>query len=530
MSAFKATSSATRTPRTAKAHPKRTPLGAINPNHTTTASVATASISPVQCADFATADGTGATNPAEQQCSSGPAGEAESASPDWLKDAAEGIGLDPSEPTGAAPQTAAGPASDATPIWLKRAKDRQATEQKEVAEVNGKRANVQAKKQATEEKAAKARERAAKDAQERRAKQQEAQRELEAQKAAAAAEQKARMEEARKKVRAAKEGGGGPSKGPPPRPGAAGAAGAADAGPKQRPATRAGAAAGAGAQERPAAAAKPGGQYARQAGRGHAGVRPGGPGAPRPANKAGARQAYGPSAKPRQAARRGSAPPPGAKAGKKAPPPMPPTLAQRVNAALNRVHERLQCGDREGALAEVRRGRELAIADPRLAMAGLTEARWAPLEETIETMPEAAVQVLRHASQTAVAYSPFSALGIPKLAAARTLNTVNKRDMLKRYRKLALALHPDKCEHEYAIQAMQVWPGLHYHQCPVRFHCPTSRSPHRCPTGAPRLTLVPRPQFLLLMVRLVHRCPLPCMHVLRARQALNKAFAIVMPD
>ena len=58
-------------------------------------------------------------------------------------------------------------------------------------------------------------------------------------------------------------------------------------------------------------------------------------------------------------------------------------------------------------------------------------------------------------SLTANVYSPFSALGVPKLQAARTLNTVNKREINKKYRKLAIQLHPDKCEHEYAIPAMQ---------------------------------------------------------------------------
>ena len=41
-----------------------------------------------------------------------------------------------------------------------------------------------------------------------------------------------------------------------------------------------------------------------------------------------------------------------------------------------------------------------------------------------------------------------------KLQAARTLNTVNKREIHKNYRRLALQLHPDKCEHAYAIPAM----------------------------------------------------------------------------
>lgn len=38
---------------------------------------------------------------------------------------------------------------------------------------------------------------------------------------------------------------------------------------------------------------------------------------------------------------------------------------------------------------------------------------------------------------------------------ARTLNTVNKRAILKKYRKLALQLHPDKWKHALALDAMQ---------------------------------------------------------------------------
>ena len=37
------------------------------------------------------------------------------------------------------------------------------------------------------------------------------------------------------------------------------------------------------------------------------------------------------------------------------------------------------------------------------------------------------------------------------------LNTVNKRTLLKNYRKLALRLHPDKCQHLVANDAMQAW-------------------------------------------------------------------------
>jgi len=165
-----------------------------------------------------------------------------------------------------------------------------------------------------------------------------------------------------------------------------------------------------------------------------------------------------------QPARRPASAPAGG--GKRAAPPMPPTLAQRLHAALQKVHERLQRGDIVGARVDVAKGRALTAADARLAMAGLTEAKWDSLEEQVQTMPDAAIQVLKHAhcahrearstatSLTADVYSPFSALGVPKLREARTLNTVNKRELHKNYRRLALELHPDRCDHEYAIPAM----------------------------------------------------------------------------
>ena len=117
---------------------------------------------------------------------------------------------------------------------------------------------------------------------------------------------------------------------------------------------------------------------------------------------------------------------------------------------LSNIDERLQKGDRSGAKTEIGKGRDMAIKDPRLAMAGLTEEKFATLEAMVEAMPDAAVQVLKYHT-----FSPFSAIGIPKLQNARVLNTVNKRAMLKGYRKLAMQLHPDKCDHEYASQAMQ---------------------------------------------------------------------------
>ena len=80
----------------------------------------------------------------------------------------------------------------------------------------------------------------------------------------------------------------------------------------------------------------------------------------------------------------------------------------------------------------------------------ITEDALKSLEDMIQTMPMAAEQVLKYATN-----SPFSALGIERLQQARVLNTVNKRALLKNYRRLALQLHPDKCDHEMALDGMQ---------------------------------------------------------------------------
>ena len=119
---------------------------------------------------------------------------------------------------------------------------------------------------------------------------------------------------------------------------------------------------------------------------------------------------------------------------------------QRAQAVLEPVREALRKGSTADALKALAKARATAESDPL----PLTEAMLDEMKEQIETLPPAAEQVLQHAVK-----SPFSALGIERLAAARVLNTVNKRTLLKNYRKLALRLHPDKCQHLVANDAMQ---------------------------------------------------------------------------
>ena len=108
----------------------------------------------------------------------------------------------------------------------------------------------------------------------------------------------------------------------------------------------------------------------------------------------------------------------------------------------------LRAGDTGRALASLEDARKLArsIEPPPLSDEQLTE-----LEEMIRTMPPEALQVLRHGLT-----SPYSALGIDRLARARVLNNANRRQLLKEYRRLAMRLHPDRCEHAMASDAMQV--------------------------------------------------------------------------
>ena len=125
----------------------------------------------------------------------------------------------------------------------------------------------------------------------------------------------------------------------------------------------------------------------------------------------------------------------------------PLTPEQRAAAVLQPVHDALKKGNAEAAEKALAQAKQTASNDPNLP---LTDADFEQLQQTINTLPAAAKQVLKYA-----VFSPFSALGIERLAQARTLNTVNKRTLLKNYRKLALQLHPDKCDHPTANDAMQ---------------------------------------------------------------------------
>ena len=80
----------------------------------------------------------------------------------------------------------------------------------------------------------------------------------------------------------------------------------------------------------------------------------------------------------------------------------------------------------------------------------ISEPELVSLQTMIETVPPAAVHVLQHTP-----HKPFAVLGVENLAHAATLNTVNRRVILKSYRKLALQLHPDRCDHHMAVDAMQ---------------------------------------------------------------------------
>ena len=188
---------------------------------------------------------------------------------------------------------------------------------------------------------------------------------------------------------------------------------------------------GAGAKPAPKPGAKPAG--AKPAGA--AGAKPAGAG-PKPAG-AGA----GPKPAPKPAAKPAAAKP----AAKKA-----LTKKERAMTELAKVEEHLKKGDVQMAKQELAKVRQLANDNPDLVANGLTEEALTQMQQTIDTMPDAAVHVLKYAFK-----SPFTAIGIPRVAAARVLNTVNKREMLKKFRKLAVQLHPDKCEHPIALPAMQ---------------------------------------------------------------------------
>lgn len=83
------------------------------------------------------------------------------------------------------------------------------------------------------------------------------------------------------------------------------------------------------------------------------------------------------------------------------------------------------------------------------------------MRHMIETIPPAALHVFKHAAK------PFAALGMERLMHARSLNVANRRALLKQYRKRAMQLHPDRCDHCLAVEAMQILNAC-YDKCMLR--------------------------------------------------------------
>ena len=120
---------------------------------------------------------------------------------------------------------------------------------------------------------------------------------------------------------------------------------------------------------------------------------------------------------------------------------------QRGVAALEAARRALRQGDQRAARSALHEARTLAgSTEPPVVSA----EDIALIADMIETIPAAAVQVLQHAES-----NPFAALGISRLNGVKELNTVNKRELLKAFRRLALELHPDRCAHPLANDAMQ---------------------------------------------------------------------------
>jgi hypothetical protein len=120
---------------------------------------------------------------------------------------------------------------------------------------------------------------------------------------------------------------------------------------------------------------------------------------------------------------------------------------QRGVAALEAARRALRQGDQRAARSALHEARTLAgSTEPPVVSA----EDIALMADMIETLPAAAVQVLQHAES-----NPFAALGISRLNGVKELNTVNKRELLKAFRRLALELHPDRCAHPLANDAMQ---------------------------------------------------------------------------
>lgn len=115
--------------------------------------------------------------------------------------------------------------------------------------------------------------------------------------------------------------------------------------------------------------------------------------------------------------------------------------------AVAQVREQLLRGDLTLASEAFLAVCELALSsEPRL----VSEEEIEELRQMMDTVPSSALQVLRYSRD-----DPFAAIGLGRLTQARTLNQVNRRAVLKQYRKLALELHPDRCDHPLAVDAMQ---------------------------------------------------------------------------
>ena len=115
---------------------------------------------------------------------------------------------------------------------------------------------------------------------------------------------------------------------------------------------------------------------------------------------------------------------------------------------MAKVTQCLKGGDQPAAYRALADVEKLARAtEPPL----ISDDEIAQIRVMIETIPKAALHCFKHASA-----NPFAVLGMERLRHARSLNTANRRALLKSYRKLAMELHPDRCAHALAVEAMQL--------------------------------------------------------------------------